>query len=125
MLTIIINKIRSIISSNSLKQSFLFTFILNKLDLNVSGESSSEAQFASAILMLSLICLLNFINVTAYLVSIYLLSKYDVDKKYPKFKKIIYYYEKSSLLFVVLEGIMCVVFLLIIIFFSYLKVMHK
>lgn len=125
MLTIIINKIRSIISSNSLKQSFLFTFILNKLDLNVTGESSSEAQFAFGILIMSLICLLSFINVTGYLFSFYLLNKYDVDIKYPKFKKIIHYYEKSSLFFVVLEGIMCVVFLLAIIYLSYLTILYK
>ena len=63
-----------------------------------------------SILILSLICLLNFISVVGYLTSIYLVNKYDVETKYPKFKRIIRYYEKSSLFFVVLEGVMCVVF---------------
>ena len=63
-----------------------------------------------SILILSLICLLNFISFVGYLTSIYLVNKYDVETKYPKFKRIIRYYEKSSLFFVVLEGVMCVVF---------------
>ena len=74
-----------------------------------------NANIHFSIFILSLICLLKFISVVGYLTSIYLVNKYDVETKYPKFKRIIRYYEKSSLFFVVLEGVMCVVFLLLII----------
>ena len=111
------NKIQNI----SIKQSFVFTFILDSLNINIPDDASQHVQFAFGIFILSLICLLNFINVVGYLISIYLLSKYDVDTKYPKLKKVIKYYENSSLFFVIIEGLTCVIFLFFMIIFSLLE----
>ena len=98
-----------------LKQSFLFTFILNSLNFNIPEDASQMVQYSFSIFLLSLVCLFNFISVVGYLTAIYLVNKYDIETKFPKFKRIIRYYEKSSLFFVVFEGLMCVILLLIII----------
>src|SRR2546429_7916713 len=89
-----------------IKQSFIFGIILDKLNINDNVLQSSgdnyHYNFALGIFILSLICLLNFINVVGYLSSIYLINKYDIDTKYPKLKKIIKFYENSSLIFVII-----------------------
>ena len=104
-----------------IKKSFLFMFILESLNINIPDDASHHVQFAFGIFILSLICLINFINVVGYLTSIYLVTKYEVETKYHKLIKVIRYYERSSIFFVVIEGLTCVIFLLIIIIFSILE----
>lgn len=116
-----INTIKYNFKISGLKQSFLFTFILDTLNINIPEDASRSVNFAFSIFILSLICLLNFISVVGYLTSIYLVTKYDIENKFPKFKRIIRYYEKSSIFFVVLEGVTCVIFLLVIIIFSLIE----
>lgn len=67
---------------NNIQHSFLFTAILHNLNLNIPDDSDHHSKFAFGILLLSLICLLNFINVVGYLTSLYLISKYDVEIKF-------------------------------------------
>jgi uncharacterized protein Usg len=45
---------------------------------------------------LNLIVFICFINVFGYILSLYLISKYDIETKFPKLKGIIKYYEKST-----------------------------
>ena len=116
-----INTIKYNFKFSGLKQSFLFTFILDSLNINIPEDASQMVQYSFSIFLLSLICLLNFINVVGYLTAIYLINKYDIENKFPKFKRIIRYYEKSSIFFVVLEGVTCVIFLLVIIIFSLIE----
>ena len=67
------------------------------------------------------ICLLSFINFVGYLISVYLLNKYEVDVKFPRIKKVIRYFEKSTLIFVIIEGLICLICLLSIVGFSFLE----
>ena len=64
---------------------------------------------------LSLIVLISFINIMGFLLSLYLISKYDIENKFPKFKKIIKYYENSNKIFIIFEVILSIVILLIMI----------
>ena len=105
-----------------IKKAFLFTFILDSLNIDIPDDASHTVKFAFGVFLLSLVCLLNFINVVGYLTSIYLVNKYNIEEKFPKLKKVIKYYEKSSLFFVVLEGITCAFFLLCIIIFSLIEI---
>ena len=116
-----INTIKYNFKISGLKQSFLFTFILDSLNINIPEDASQFVNYSFSVFLLSLICLLNFISVVGYLTSIYLVTKYDIETKFPKFKRIIRYYEKSSIFFVVLEGVTCVIFLLVIIIFSLIE----
>lgn len=116
-------KIKNNFNSYTLKskQSFLLYFILNTLNIDVSTEVEHNLNFALGIFLLSIVCLLNFISVVGYLTSIYLLSKYNVETKFPKFKKIIKYFENSSLFWVVIEGFTCLIFLICIVVFSLIE----
>ena len=110
------------IGLSNYKYSFLFALILKSLDIQLSPDASQLVNLAFGTFILSLICLLNFFNVVGYLIALYLVNKYDVETKFPKFKKVILYYENSSLFFVFLEGLICVLFLLCIIIFSLIEV---
>ena len=126
MMCIILKKLivntRNKINNSRVTQSFLFSFILNSLDINIPDDATHIVKLMFSIFILSLICLLNFINVVGYLTSIYLINKYDIETKFPKFKKVIRFYEKSSLFWVILEGFICVIFLLIIIIFCLMEI---
>ena len=119
------------ISNSIIMHSFLFGFILEKLNINELGEVSSKGvvvtnnyhyNFSLGIFLLSLICLLNLINVIAYLIVSNLVNKNNIESKYPKLKQIIKYFSKTSLYFVIFEGIICLLFLLIIVIFSFLEI---
>jgi hypothetical protein len=64
---------------------------------------------------LSLIVFICFINVFGYILSLYLISKYDIETKFPKLKRIIKYYEKSTHFFIILEVLTGFTFLIVII----------
>lgn len=106
----------------NIRQSFLFILILDKLNINIPENASAHVNFAFGIFILSLICLLSFINVVGYLTSIYLINIYDIEQKFPKLKTIVRYFERSSLVMIVLEGLTCVIFLICIIVFSLIEV---
>ena len=108
-----------------IKYSFLFGLILEKLDIKEKGEilnGNYHYNFALGIFLLSLICLLNLINVIAYLIVSNLFTINNVESKYPKFQKIIKYFANTSLYFVIFEGIICLLFLLAIVIFSLLEI---
>jgi len=108
-----------------IKYSFLFGLILEKLDIKEKGEilnGNYHYNFALGIFLLSLICLLNLINVIAYLIVSSLFNINNVESKYPKFKNIIKYFHNTSLYFVIFEGIICLLFLLAIVIFSLLEI---
>jgi hypothetical protein len=64
---------------------------------------------------LSLIVFICFINVFGYILSLFLNSKYDIENKFPKLKRIIRYYEKSTQFFIIVEALIGFIFLLFII----------
>src|SRR6266404_1961247 len=112
--------INFVIKNKNLKHTFLFPFILNYLDIKRPDNGEGLIEFAFDIFILSLICLLCFINVIVYLIAIILLNKYNIVEKYPKLKMFINYYEKTTFFFVIFEGAMGFGFLLIIVISSFL-----
>src|SRR6266436_6682186 len=102
--------INFVIKNKNLKHTFLFPFILNYLDIKRPDNGEGLIEFAFDIFILSLICLLCFINVIVYLIAIILLNKYNIEEKYPKLKMFINYYEKTTFFFVIFEGAMGLVF---------------
>ena len=49
-----------------------------------------------------------------HFLNLYLVQRFDIKNKYPKFSRIIGYFENSALLFILVECIFCVICLLII-----------
>lgn len=101
--------------TNNLRPSFIFGFIMNNLNLNLGEEASHHFMFISNIFILSIICLLSFINIIGYILSIYLIDKYNIENKYPKLQWIIKYFKNTSISFIVFETIMCLSFLTVIV----------
>ena len=87
----IINKIKLFINSFNIKSNFrygyILTFILHKLDADINIESNPFISYAFSMLSLSLIALVSFIYGFGYIFSIYLLSKYDVEAKYGRWRE--------------------------------------
>ena len=119
LIKFLINKFK--VSNFKFRQAFLFSFILNGLNIDLPDDASHTFKFAFGIFLLSLVCLFNFINVVGYLTSIYLINKYNIEERYPKLSKLIRYFEKSRIFFVVFEGLMCISILLFMIVFSLIE----
>jgi len=81
--------------------------ILSYLDINIDETREPIIRYAFSIFTLPLVAFLCFVNVVGYLTTIYLLGKYNVEEKFPRFKRIIKYYQRSTLLFIFIEGILC------------------
>ena len=80
----------------------------------IPADAEPIIQFCFYLFILSLICIGCFVNITGYFLSLYLINKYNIENKYPKYAKIIRYYEKSKKYFLYLEIIICLICLLTI-----------
>ena len=87
----------------NLKYSFIIPFIFLKLCNEIPADVEPIITYSFNMFILSLITLVCLINIIGYFISIYLINKYDVEKRYPKYIKIIRYFEKSQILFVIIE----------------------
>lgn len=102
------------------KSSFFIPFIFNQLGKELPTDNAAIVNYSFNLFILSLIALVCFINVVGYFLSFYLINKYDITNKYPKYIKLINYYEKSTLIFIILESLiclLCLIFMVIINFF--------
>ena len=69
------------------------SFFLFSILSNLETGNSSLNQFAFGIFILSIKCLLCFLNISFYLISYYLIQKGNYENKYPSFRKLINYYK--------------------------------
>lgn len=97
------------------KYNYIIPFIFSSLGSNIPKDAEPIVTFSFNILILSLIVFFCLINITGYFISIYLVNKYNVEKRFPKYSKLIRYYENSRIFFVIIEIIICYLFLIIII----------
>ena len=101
----------------------LLKYILQVLDIKIPEGGEVIANFAFGVFVLSLVALLSLLNVLGYFLSLFLIQKYDLNKKYPKLNRIVNYYEKSSLFMILIETLFCLGCLsfLVLSGFMYLK----
>lgn len=95
----------------SYRSSFLLPLIIKKLEGDITSESEPIIRYLSAITILCIIALFCFINVFGYIFSLYLIPKFELDKKFPSLRKLISFYEKSSFYLIVIEIIIGFTFL--------------
>jgi len=103
--------------NNKIRQSFLFPFVLDYFGLTIPENSEPIIQYVFGVTILSLIALISFINVFAYLFIMYSMNHYNLENKYPRFNRIINYYKKSSLIIIIIEftlGLSCLLMLFIL-----------
>lgn len=77
--------------NNKIRHSFLLTWILSNLDINVNSSDADITQLAYGVFLLSLIALLCFITILGYFSAYYLVQKGNYEERYPKFAGIINY----------------------------------
>ena len=107
----------------SYRQSFILTFILSNLDINIPEGSENLTNYAFGVMVMSLIAILCFINVLGYFISFYVLKKYNLETRFPKLNKIKAYYQNTTLMFICFEALFCflILFFLFITAYLYLK----
>ena len=77
LIKFLINKFK--VSNFKFRQAFLFSFILNGLNIDLPDDASHTVKFAFGIFLLSLVCLFNFINVVGYLSFIILINNIYIN----------------------------------------------
>jgi len=100
----------------------LFSYSI--FDIKLPEGSEDMVKFAFGVFILSLVAFVSFFNIVGYFLSLYLVQRYNLEQKYPKFKKIVNYFEKSSLAFILFEVFLCV-FCLLFLMVSSLYVFKK
>jgi len=105
---------------NSVKHSFLLTWILTNLDINVSNSDSDITQLAYGVFLLSLIASLCFMNILGYFMAYYFIQKGNYEDRYPRLAGLINYFKKVNLVFLIIEVLICLFCLSILVLFSLL-----
>jgi hypothetical protein len=110
-------------NKKSYRQSFILTFILSNLDINIPEGSENLTNYAFGVMIMSLMAILCFINVLGYFISFYVLDKYNIETRFPKLNKIKTYYQNTTLMFICFEALfcLCILFFLFITAYLYLK----
>ena len=104
---------------NKYKCLYFLPFIFAKFNPNITPETSPLISYSFSMFILSLLVLTCFVNIIGYILSIYLISKYDVENKFPYFKRYIKFYSSTSKFFLILEVIIAFVFLLLIVILNF------
>jgi hypothetical protein len=80
----------------SRQDAYIIPFIFTNLNPNVSRATEPLVSYAFSMFMLNFIILICFVNIVGYILSIYLVNKYDIEIKFPKFKRYINFYKSIS-----------------------------
>jgi hypothetical protein len=105
---------------NNARHSFLLTWILSNLNIDVGSSDSDVAQLAYAVFLLSLIAILCFLNILGYFGAYYFIQKGNYEEKYPKLSGLINYFKKVNFLFLIIEILICLFCLTTLALFSLL-----
>ena len=103
-------------------QSSLFIFIMEYFNISLPDNIDPFSQYVFAVITLSLIALLSFINISLYLLVIYSYNKYNVEDKWPIFKtnyvlkRIIIRYKQTTIFFIIIEFILGISSLMVFIY---------
>ena len=107
-------------------QSSLFIFIMNYFNITSPDNIDPFSQYVFAVITLSLIALLSFINISLYLLVIYSYNKYNVEDRWPILKtnsilkRIIIRYKQTTTFFIIIEFILGISSLMVLFTFSVL-----
>ena len=100
------------------------SIILNYLNINIPTDSDETVKFAFIILTLSLVSIVNLINIIGYLISTNLIYGYNIEGKISNiyFKRLFNYFKRFTLYFIVVESLLCFIPLLMIAIGSYFEI---
>jgi hypothetical protein len=101
------------------KEAYILPFLFAKFNPNVTAEAEPFISYSFSMFILSLLVLFCFFNIIGYIISIYLIDKYDIETKFPYFKRYIKFYSSTSKILLVLEIIIAFVFLIFIVILNF------
>jgi hypothetical protein len=64
--------------------------------MNITPETEPIIRYSFSMFILSLLVLMCFFNIVGYILSIYLINKYNIETKFPKFKRYINFYISTN-----------------------------
>jgi len=108
------------VRTNKFNNAYFIPFIFAKFSANITPETEPIIRYTFSMFILNLVVLTCFFNIVGYILSIYLVNKYDIETKYPKFKRYINFYKSTSKFFLILEIIVAFVTLLFIVIVNFL-----
>ena len=104
---------------NNFKFAYFLPFILAKYHPTITPETEPIISYSFSMFILSLLVLICFFNIISYIFSIYLISKYDIENKFPFFKRYIQFYNSTSKFLLILEILIAFVFLIFIVLINF------
>jgi hypothetical protein len=101
--------------------SFILGWILTNVNIEITDSSSQLVQFSYGVFLGSIVSLFCLWNVAAYIITSYLLSKVDFEKRFPNYPKIGKYINRIrniSLFYICIDILRCFWWLSLLIFYS-------
>lgn len=109
----IINYINNI---NNIKYCFIMPLINYSLGKELPKDLEPIVEYSFYMVLALLITLSCFIHLFGYILTIYIIDKYNFEtkfSKYPLIIRMIKYYRARTTIFMVYEGLVCIIFLLL------------
>ena len=94
----------------SFKSAYFIPILLGLINPNITPETEPIITYSFSMFTLSLIILICFFNIMSYILSIYLINKYDIKSKFPSFKRYIIFYSTTNKIFLIIEVIIAFFF---------------
>ncbi len=103
------------------QSSYILGWILSNINVEITDSSSQFLQFSYGIFCGSLITLFCFLNIVGYIITNYLFSKVNFEKRFPNSPKIGKYinrFRNISLFYICIDMLICLYLLCTMIFYS-------
>ena len=103
--------------NNKHLNAYLLPFIFAKFNPNISADAYPFVSYTFGMFILNLAVLVCFVNIIGYILSLYLVNKYDINKRFPKLKGYINFYKTTNKFFLILEIIIAFIILIFLVLF--------
>ena len=109
---------KSIKKEHKFSNAFILSWILSNVNVEITDNSSQLLQFSYGVLLGSIVILFCVLNITAYILTNYLLEKVDLENKYPTIWKYLNRFIKISLFYICIDILICLYLLSLIVYYS-------
>jgi len=103
------------------KSSYILGWLLSNVNIEITDTSSQFLQFSYGVFLGSILTLFCLLNIVGYILTNYLFSKVDFEKRFPNYPKIgkcINRIRNISLFYICIDILICLYLLSIMIFYS-------
>jgi hypothetical protein len=105
--------------TNKYQSVYFLPLILAKFNPHITPETEPIISYSFSMFILSLLVLICFFNIIGYIISIHLITKYNIENKFPYFKRYIKFYSSTNHWLLVLEIVIAFFFLICIVILNF------